>query len=170
MTKARRRGPSMCFSTARVMGLAKPIWNSFFPAGPLLDMSRPSGRVDSIRHKGEEVATGYWGEEGGGVWGHEVIFAGDRRLKAKGRGGSHGAGSVWLRVVQKTFCFRCSHLLGWPTLPCPPPEFPPVWPVPPSLPKFPMALTASSNSPWEDPTQAEATWQCWCCSLECQGP
>lgn len=55
-----------CFSTSRVIGLAKPIWNSFFPAGPLLDMTRPSGRVDSIRHKGEEVATGYWGAEEGG--------------------------------------------------------------------------------------------------------
>lgn len=112
MTRARRRGPR-CFSTSRVMGLAKPIWNSFFPAGPLLDMSRPSGRgLDPAqRRRGCDGILG-----GRGVWGHAVIFAGDRRLKARERGASHGAGSVWLRVAQKHFCFSCSHLPG-----CPPP-------------------------------------------------
>lgn len=35
------------------------------------------------------------------MWGHAEIFAGDRRLKGEGRVVSHGAGSVWLRVVQK---------------------------------------------------------------------
>lgn len=47
---------------------------------------------------------------------------------------------------------------------------PPVWPLQPRLAKSPMALTASSNSLCEYPTQAEATWPCWCCPLECQGP
>lgn len=63
----------------------------------------------------------------------------------------------------------CSHLLGClPALPTS--RVPTVWPVPPSLLKFPMALTASSNSLCGYPTQAEATWPCWCFSLECQGP
>lgn len=48
------------------------------------------------------------------MWGHAVIFAGDRRLKGvreKG-GGSHGAGSVWLRVVQKHFALAVPICLG----------------------------------------------------------
>lgn len=59
--------------------LAKPIWNSFFLVRPLLDMSRPSGRdLNSV-----ESRRGCDGILGEGVWGHAVIFAGDRRLTVR---------------------------------------------------------------------------------------
>lgn len=71
--------------------------------------------MDSIRHKGEEVATGYWGE-GRGVWGHAVIFAGDRRLKVM-KGGHGELPRSRIRMVEGctgTFCFKIfpSALLG----------------------------------------------------------
>lgn len=73
---------------------------------------------------------------GRGVWGHAVIFAGDRRLKA--REGYFPRSRI--RMVEgctETFCFSWSHLLGClPT--CPPPE---------SRPCGPYCL-ASQNSQW----------------------
>lgn len=71
------------------------------------------------------------------MWGHAVIFAGDRRLKAR-EGVLPRSRIRMVGGCTETFCFSCSHLPGWPTLPCPPPE---------SRPCGPYRL-ASQNSQW----------------------
>lgn len=48
------------------------------------------------------------------MWGHAVIFAGDRRLKAR-EGGLPRSRIRMVEGCTETFCFSRSHLLGWPT-------------------------------------------------------
>lgn len=92
--------------------------------------------VDSIRHKGEEVATEYWGAGGGGLWGHTVIFAGDRRLKVREGGFPRSRTRMVEGCTEETCCFPLFPCAWLST--CPPPE---------SRPCGPYCL-AARNSQW----------------------